>query len=135
MNLTPRRRPAPTFGYALLRAAVKGMLVCATLFGAVGVAGITGHLPTPVDHSRLDVSPAITTTTPVEDAAADLIAAHGCKVEGYGSKVIPGHAVVTLPGQDPRYMGSGRAFRIVFGDDGVMGTGDEAPGRVHAFCL
>jgi hypothetical protein len=134
MNLTPRRRPAPTFRYALLRAAVKGMLVCATLFGAVGVAGITGHLPTPVDHSRLDVSPAITEHTPARDAAADLIAAHGCKVEGYGQRLIPGHAVVTLPGGMPGYVSSDLAFGIVFGADGQMGSGDETPGTVQAWC-
>jgi hypothetical protein len=44
------------------------------------------------------------------------------------------HAFFVTPTSGLHYGPSGPAFAIVFGPDGVPGSGDEASGRVSAFC-
>lgn len=60
---------------------------------------------------------------------------HGCWTDEAPADVIPGHAVVSLPGDDgPRVARSDVGFAIWLGVDGEAGTGDERPGVVYAFC-
>lgn len=54
-----------------------------------------------------------------------LIARHECWAGEAPSDVIPGHAIVTLPGGRPRVMLSDVGFGIWL---------DHNPGTVHAFC-
>lgn len=58
-----------------------------------------------------------------------------CWTEEGPKGVIPGHAWFQRGSDGLTYGSSDFAFAVVFGDDGEMGTGDEADGRVSAFCL
>lgn len=73
-----------------------------------------------------------TEPTPIE-ALVDL---HQCWGEA-GPPVpntIPGHAVVSLPGAQVSLEVADVGFEIWLGPDGTPSTGDERPGRLHAFC-
>lgn len=135
----PRRfasaKPAPTVRLILARSILVALTFTSVIGAALSVANVTGQI---ADGMHAGPSPAdvrTATADPDADRAAHLIARHDCRVEGYGGQVIPGHAVVTRPGGHPRYVSADAAFRMTFGPDGAMGTGDEAPGHVHAFCL
>lgn len=139
----PRRfasaKPAPTLRLVIARSFLLAFVAVATVGGAVAAAHVTGQAADGLRGSDVatDVAVAPETTEaadPAADHAAALIARHDCRVEGYGPTVIPGHAVVATPGHGPRYVSSDPAFRIVFGADGTMGTGDEPAGTVYAFC-
>lgn len=64
-----------------------------------------------------------------------LIERHDCWTETAPVGVIPGHAVVTLPGKRARLMSAEIGFNIWLGPDGQAGSGDELAGRLHAFCV
>lgn len=60
-----------------------------------------------------------------------LLAANECDLP---AGVIPGHAVVTLPGQASRVVAGDVGFDVWLGPDEIAGTGDERPGVIHGFC-
>lgn len=47
---------------------------------------------------------------------------------------IPGHAIVTLPGERAERVAAETGFGIWLGEDGEAGTGDEIAGTLVAFC-
>jgi hypothetical protein len=51
-----------------------------------------------------------------------------------GQHPLPRHAFFSTPASELHYGPSAPALRIVFGPDGEMNSGDEAPGVVYAFC-
>lgn len=55
------------------------------------------------------------------------------KCRDYAEGTIPGHAVVTLPGEDPAYVSSQVGFDL-WGPDEQPATADDLPGILHAFC-
>ena len=57
--------------------------------------------------------------------AERLVAAHDCWTDDAPAGVVPGHAVVTLPGAHPRVVPADVGF-------GIRLDGD--PGTLHAFC-
>lgn len=77
------------------------------------------------------VTPAAVQVEPSQPAAPSpsrverLIERNDCWADDAPKDVIPGHAVVTLPGQDPKVAHADVGFAIWL---------DGRPGTVHAFC-
>lgn len=111
-----------TLRRALVRA-VRTSLLCGAML-LVG-AGIMTLAPTP--------SPVVLPTTPVESGptAADLVDRHGCWSGEGPAGVIPGHVVVTLPGDDdPTYGGHRLAGRAL--EQAIDGVDHDL--AIHGFC-
>lgn len=71
---------------------------------------------------------------PQADRLDRLVERHECWTGAAPADVIPGHAVVTLPGTEPQLVSSDVGFALWLGPDAQPGTNDERPGQLHAFC-
>lgn len=112
-----------TLRRTLLRSLIVPALAAAAAGSLLGTAALVGDPQDAID--------ALTGTTEVyiaETAAPDF----DCRPYPAGS--IPGHAVVTLPGEAPAYVSSRVGFAIWLGADGIERTGDERPGILDKFC-
>ena len=91
--------------------------------GAVLCVSVASATPTVVE---VDPGPtAEAPRAPAVDPVAALMEAHACWSGGQHDDVIPGHAVVTLPGERPELVPAEVGFRIWLEGD---------PGRLHGFC-
>lgn len=89
-----------------------------------GAAVVTAAAVTCLSWQPVDVERATTAAAP--SRASVLIARHDCWTGAAPDpKLIPGHAVVTLPGSRTAYVGSAVGFHIWL---------DGKPGTLHAFC-
>lgn len=118
---SPHRRPTgPTsLGEALRRTGVR--LVAALAGATVVIVVAMATLPQFTNNNH-DVRGASAGPT---DRVVRLISHHHCWTGTAPKDVIPGHAVVTLPGHRARLVPADRGFAIWL---------DGAPGVLHAFC-
>ena len=74
--------------------------------------------------------------TPQMQKALDLIEKHGCWTGAHPAPEgqIPGHAIVSTRKGMPHMASADKGFAIWLGPDGEARTGDEAKGKVYAFC-
>lgn len=107
------------------RAVVRAGLLSAVLTGAVSLAVAAGGSSAPTDAAPL--APPTRAPTPAAVLRVDeLIADHDCwSGAAPDPTVIPGHAVVTLPGEEPALLPADIGFEIWL---------EGRPGTVHAFC-
>ncbi len=107
------------------RAVARAGLFSAVLTGVVSLAVTAGGLSAPTDPAP--ISPLTPAATPAAVLRVDeLIAAHDCwSGDAPDPTVIPGKAVVTLPGAEPALLPADVGFEIWL---------EGRPGTVHAFC-
>jgi hypothetical protein len=113
--------PAAGLGRAVARAG----LFSAALTGVVSLAVAAGGASAPPDPAPL--TPPTPAATPAAVLRVDeLVADHGCWTGAAPDPtVIPGSAVVTLPGREPALVPADIGFEIWL---------EGRPGTVHAFC-
>ena len=110
-------------GYVLRR------VLASCVAGGVGLALVSMMaVPARLDVPSATQDAAVTDTRPAQgaDRVSRLVEEHGCWTgEAPPDAPVPGHAVVTLPGQRPRLAHADVGF-------GIWLDGD--PGTLHAFC-
>lgn len=107
-------------------------LTALTSFLVVGGVLLAVWMPSPSAPSSLADEPNLGRDH-AAGSPADLVERHGCwtgqppaDMEG----VIPGHVVVTAPGQDPRYAGEAMVAKAL----GQVFDGEDHGLTIHAFC-
>ncbi len=119
----PRSAPR-TLTRALLRALVVPCVFTGALAASVGLSHAAGLVDTvEVVQAREEAA----SRQVAADRVAVLVESHDCWTgpSPHGDDVIPGHAVVALPGGAPRLLSSRVGFAIWL---------DGRPGTLHAFC-
>lgn len=127
MNLieTLKPKPSKSVGHALRRGLVQAVLITGA-FGASFIANGAGvaEMVTPEQGQAAQVQ-----VTKDERTLGRLLE----KCQPYAEGTIPGHSVVTLPGEAPTYVSSAVGFGL-WGEDEQYGTADDLPGTLHDFC-
>lgn len=125
MNTTWTRflKPEPrTFRQTMVRALVIPVMIVGLGAGFIATSAFIG------DSVMGQQAPAQVQAEPTK---AERLLDRKC--QPYQEDTIPGHAVVTLPGQDATYVESSVGFDL-WGPDEKYGTADDLPGTLHAFC-
>ena len=117
-----KHRSTMTLRQRLLKAVVSSVIGTALMGGALYIAdqqnGSSDFIVAVPDHGLSEPT--------AEDRAMR-------KCRDYAEGTIPEFAVVTLPGQDARYVKSDVAFAL-WGPDQKFNTADDKPGVIHSFC-
>lgn len=119
-------KPAKSLAHALRRAAVQAVFLTACLGGSYAVSSALQPdrvvFPEQTPHAQVQAGP----------TQAERLLDRKC--QPYAEGTIPGHAVVTLPGEAATYVNSSVGFDL-WGPDQKFGTADDLPGTLHDFCL
>ena len=127
----------------MLRTVYSGILSAVTAFLLIGAIGCSALSQQDEQVTERHAPEWLAEQAEARTAGADdltlgyverLESEHGCWTDAAPADVIPGHAIVALPGAAPKRANARVGFDIWLGEDGQPQTGDERGGVVYAFC-